>query len=82
MQTMEDIEHLFLFLNLKLVTHETNTFFVRKVFLLPVFLPTIILQKDDNDFLLSVISDNDTSSLRQSIKIYHISNIYWVLAIY
>ena len=77
---MEDLEQLFSFPDLELVTNETKAFSIREAFLLPVFPPTAILKKRDYNFLISVISDNDGLSLRRLTKILYTPNGYGVIA--
>ena len=77
---MKNIEQLFFFPDLEPVTNETNGLSIRKAFLLPIFLPAAILEKEDDDSLSSVTSDNDTQTLRQLTRICHTPNRYAVVA--
>lgn len=63
-QIIEDIEQLFFIPDLELITNETNTFLIRKAFLLPILpLAAILIEEDDNS-LFFVILDNDALFLR------------------
>ncbi len=81
---VKDTKQLFFFSDLKLVTENTNNLPIKRptpllvsFFTQPVIL---IMENDDNEPLFLSPSDNYLPLVRQSIRIRHTTNRYWVVA--